>query len=309
MSESRIPITRKIIQFLAKPEITCQVIFVTKETTDDEVDIKLQYMDVEIDSMNTITTQCMSFVSKREDWIYEEYGQNRDEVLIKKYFVENMVSIPNKKIFLKETSDQITTLDDQFINSIKSIQIRFQVQGKTVIFFRKFTKKNILSHKKGILKMISGILQVNKDHIIEVPQNYDCCKYGNEMGIFHPDNFEDLFDYHEIHAKIHKEIFNHLKKNIDYTIVGVDEMKEQMLKQPQKLRKLPAIKEKGMYLWSFKQVVKFLKERPVNTIEINHKKKSINFKNVFAMMHFYNDAHLDSKATDTSYFTTTKAVE
>ena len=304
-----IPITRKILRFLVKPEMTCQVIFVTKEKQGDEIHVELQYMDLRIDAMDEIITQCKKFISQRENWDWQNYGKNRDEVLIKKYNIADMKHIPNTKKYLKESNDQATELDEQFTNNLKSIQLRFRTQGKTIIFFRKFTKQRILSHKKSICKAMSGILELNKGQIVEIPQNYDCCKYENEMIIFHPDNFEDLFDYHEIHTEFHKQIFDHLENNVNYDIEDIDEIKKQTLRHPQKLRKLPAIKEKKIYLWSFEEISRFLKQRPISSVEINQKKKSIKFKDAYAMMYFYNDAHLDSKATETSYFTTSKSIE
>ncbi len=304
-----IPITRKISQFISKSEMTCQVFFVTKENKHDEVRVELQYMDLRIEDMSKIITQCINFVSQRENWDYQDYGNNRDETLIKKYLIEDMKHIPNTNVYLKETNDQVTELDEQFVNNLKSIQFRFTMQGKTVIFFGKFTKQKILSHKKSIWNAISGVLTLNKDEIVELPQDYDCCKYGNEMIIFHPDNFEDLFDYHEIHMEFHKEVFTHLENHADYVIEDIDKIKGQISKHSQKLRKLPAIKEKKMYLWSFKKIDEFLKKRQISSVEIDRKKKSIKFKDAYAMMHFYNDAHLDSKATETSYFTTSKSVE
>ncbi len=308
-NNTSIPITRKILQFLAKSEITCQVIFVTKKNQGDEVYVELQFMDLYITAMKKIITQSIEFISERENWDYQNYGENRDEVLNKKYNIEDIKQIPNTSIYLKSTNEQVTKFDEQFVNNLKSIQLRFQMQGKTIVFFKKFTKQKILSHKKSIWKAMSGVLELNEDEIVEIPQDYDCCKYGNEMIIFHLNNFEDLFDYHEIHTEIHKEVFDYLENHIDYVIEDIDKIKDQISKHPQKLRKLPAIKEKGIYLWPFKKIVEFLKQRPISSVIINQKKKSIKFEDAYAMMHFYNDAHLDSKATETSYFTISKSVE
>ncbi len=64
-----------------------------------------------------------------------------------------------------------------------------------------------------------------------------------------------------------------------------------------------------MYQWSFKQIVSFLEIRPTATITIDPKKKKIKFKNVYAMIHFFNDSHLDSKATNRKYLVQDKSVE
>ncbi len=282
----------------------------TKEKDeDDEIVVKLQYMDLDINSINGIVSNCRDFITHRENWDHDDYGKDRDAELIKKYNVENIQNIPNKDRYLKGTNGQVRYIEDDFVDSLKSIQFRFQTQGQTVVFFRKFTPQKILSHGKRTWKAISGVLKLNEDNIVEVPIDYDCCKYKDDMIIFHPDNFEDLFDYHEIHEKFHKEIFGHFEKKADYEIIDYDKIKEQTLTHPQKLRKLPAIKEKGMYLWTFAQIEAFLKFRPTPTVVADHKKKTLKFKNVYAMMDFFNDAHLDSKATNLSYLAQHKSVE
>ena len=309
MSNPIISIPSKIIHFLANPEITCQVVFVTKEKHYDENIVKLQYMDLDNDSSDRIVEECIKFIRHRENWEYANYGEDRDAELIEKYYIENIKNIPNAKTYLEEPNGKIISLEDKFVRSLKSIQFRFQTRGKTIIFFRKFTRQKILSYEKKILKAMLGTLTLNKDHIIEVPRDYDCCKYENDMIIFHPNNFEDLFDYHEIHVEVYREVFKYLENKIDYKIKNINTLREQVLNHSQKLRKLPSIKEKEMYKWSFKQINAFLKKRPTSTVSIDPKKKVVTFNDVYAMIHFFNDAHLDSKATDTSYLAQSKSVE
>lgn len=266
-------------------------------------------MDLTINSINEMITICQKFVKEKDDWNHEEYGNNRDEILIRKYNTEILKNIPNKKRYLKEPDEQAEYFDDDLVNNLKFIQFRFQNRGQTVIFLRKFTKQRVLSHGKKLLRQVSGVLELTDDSIMEIPTDYDCCIYGNDIIIFHPDNFEDLFDYHEIHEEYYKTVFNHLEKKIDYKIEGLDRYKEQIHAHPQKLRKLPAIQEKEMYMMSFKDVTAFLKKRPTPSVIIDKKKKSIKFQDVFAMIHFYNDAHLTSLATGTNYLAQHKSIE
>jgi hypothetical protein len=300
----------KIIHFLARDDVTCQVIFVTKKKVDGELDVTLQYMDLTTDSIDEIKSNCQKFSKERDDWENEEYGKNRDEQLIRKYNTEIMENIPNTNRYLKKADFKAESINNtELVNYLKFIQFRFESKNKTVIFVRRFTMQKILSHGKKIWKEISGTLKLSDDNIVEIPQDYDFCKYDNDVLIFHPDSFEDFFDYHEIHEKYYKTVFNHISKKADYTIIDFDKYSEQALEHPQKLRKLPAIEEKKMYLWSFKQIQAFLKKRPIPSVELDSKKKTIKFKTVYAMMDFYNDAHLDSQATKTKYVVQNKAKE
>lgn len=301
---------RKILHFLAKTDLTCQVIFVTKVKVEEGTDVTLQYMDLTDESIEEVISNCRKFVADRENWDYEEYGKNRDEKLERKYNVETTDAIPNVKEYLKKAHFKAESLDDpELVKNLKFIQFRIESRDKTVIFVRKFTQQRILSHGKKIWKEISGTLGLAKDKIAEIPEDYDFCKYGENVAVFDPANFEDFFDYHGIHEKYHKTVFTYLMKKIDYEIIDLDKYMEQTLEHPRKLRKLPAIMEKQMYVWTFDQIQKFLKERPVPTIKLDNKKRTMEFRDVFAMMDFFNDAHLDSHATNRHYRVQDKAIE
>ena len=306
---NQISTIRKIKHFLVKPEITCQVVFVAKTKEDDEIVSELSYMDLDVSSIEKISSDCMKFISDRDDWDFEEYGENRDEDLHKKYNIADIRDIPNTRKYLSRAQIQVTNLSDDFIKNLKFIQFRFSTRGKTAIFCRKFTRSKILSHDKTLWKVISGVLTLNKDNIIDLPNYFDCCVHGNDVIIFHLENFEELFDYHEIHEVYHKRVFEHLENKIDYKIVDIEKYKTQTLRHPQKLRKMPAIEEKEMYSWKFTQIQTFIENRPVPTIELDDEKKEIEFTNVHAMINFYNDSHLTSQATESNYLAQSKSKE
>lgn len=266
-------------------------------------------MDITTDSIGEIVSNCKKFVAERENWEHEEYGKNRDEVLMRKYNTETMKNIPNTNIYLRKTDFKADSFDDELVDNLKFIQFRFQSRDTTIIFVRKFTRQKILSHGKKLWREISGTLTLTDDSIVEIPTDYDFCKYGHDVAIFHPDNFEDFFDYHEIHEKHHKTVFTHFQSKIDYKIIDLDKYMGQTFEHPQKLRKLPSIVEKKMYLMTYKQIQHLLKVRPMSTVKLDVKKRTIEFKDVFAMMDFYNDAHLNSPATKMKYLAQYKSIE
>ena len=308
--EQEITLPRKIVHFLARDDLTCQVIFVTKKKVEEELEVNLQYMDLTTGSIREMVSNCQKYVHERENWEHEEYGKNRDEELIRKYNTEIIRNIPNTNRYLKKADFKANSLNDtELVNNLKFIQFRFESRGKTVIFVRKFTPAKILSHGKKLWREISGTLTLTDESIMEIPTDYDFCKYHDDVVIYHPDNFEEFFDYHEIHEKDHKKVFNYLFNKTDYEIEDFDKYRELTLIHPQKLRKLPAIEEKKIYLWNFKRIQAFLKIRPMSAVTLDVKNKTIKFKNVFAMLDFYNDAHLTSQATRTYYLARSKSKE
>lgn len=312
MSEDHqgITLTRKIVHFLAKDDLTCQVIFVTKMKLDEELDVTLQYMDMTDKSIKEIISNCQKFVNDRDQWEAEQYGKNRDDDLVRKYNTEDLEKIPNRNKYLKKAHIKAESLGDpDLVKHLKFIQFRFESKNKAVIFVKKFTMQRILSHGKKLWKEISGTLTLNDDRVVEMPTDFDFCIYPNDALIFQPDNFEEFFDYQEIHAKYHERVFNHLMKNVDYTIDNVDVFRDMSFNDPRKLRKLPAIEEKQMYLWTFNRIQGFLKKRPIASVTLDVKNKVIKFKNVYSMLDFFNDAHLTSQATETNYLARAKSKE
>ena len=86
-------------------------------------------------------------------------------------------------------------------------------------------------------------------------------------------------------------------------------MFEKTRNDKRKLRKFASIRDKGIYKWGYARIEKFLKERAIRTVRLDPKTRAITFDNAQAMLDFYNDAHLDSKATGRQYKAQSKSQE
>lgn len=216
--------------------------------------------------------------------------------------------VPLIEVHTAATRRQIGALDPSFVDRLKSLQVRLDTGNRTVVFFRGFTKGKVLSQGKKLGRLTDGRLSLSKETLMELPSDYDCCLYGDDLAVFHRPHFEDIFGYHDYHLSQHRKVFEGLE-NAKVNIDRFDEIEEQTRGDKRKLRKFSAIRDKGMYKWGFARIEKFLKERNIPKVHADPKTRTVVFDSAQAMLDFYNDAHLDSKATGRRYRAQSKSRE
>lgn len=308
--DSQILTITKIIHHLAKPGLTCQVVYVMKEKGEEEIESSLSYMQLDRNTIPEIANTCMYFVKNRQDWKFEEYGKNKDDEIARKYRTKDVKEIPKTRKILEDPTNFEQEVSEKLIKNVKFIQFRFFTpDGKKAIFFKKFTGSKFLLKEKLRYHVIrAGILSFSDQNMVDLPREFDCVLYGGHMLIFHEANFEELFDYQEIHEKDHKEVFKTLEK-ADYSIIELEKYKDQCFHDAQKLRKFAAIKEKELYKMNLSEIKHLVKVRPVNSLHIDPSTKELEFDNVHAFLDFFNDNHLTSPFTKTNYLSQSKSIE
>ena len=302
-----------VLRPLGAPGLECTVVFAARpEATSGgggEGEVELSYMDVDRDSVDSIVSSCRDFVEHRKGWSEERLELDIDnEIPREEYHVVAEGEVQSIALHTAKTRRQIEVLDPEFAARLKSVQMRLQTRSGTVVFFRRFTKGKVLTQGKNIALLTNGTLRVSRDTLIELPGDYDCCLYGGTLAVFHRPHFEDIFGYHEHHLSLHAEVFDHLER-ANVSIDRFDELMEQTRSDKRKLRKFGPIKDKGMYKWDFAKIDKFLKKRNITTVRAVRATRTVEFDNAQALLDFYNDAHLDSRATGRKYRAQSKSRE
>lgn len=300
----------KILYHIAKPGLTCQIVYTMKEKGEEEIESSLSYMQLDRNTIPEIVNTCVYFVKNRQDWKFEEYGKNKDDEIAHKYRTKDLKEIPKTRKILEEPIQFEQEVSEKLIKNVKFIQFRFFTSdGKKAIFFKKFTGSKFLLKEKLRYHVIrAGILSFSDQNMVDLPREFDCILYGGQMLIFNEANFEELFDYQEIHEKDHREVFKTLEK-ADYSIIELEKYKEQCFHDPQKLRKFAAIKEKELYKMNLSEIKRLVKVRPVNSLHIDSAAKELEFDTVHAFLDFFNDNHLTSPFTKTNYLSQSKSIE
>ena len=299
-----------VLRHLDAPGLACTVVFAARPAGGDGGDpVELSYMDVDRDSVDGIVSACRDFVEHRAGWAETRLDLDTDnEIPREEYHVAARADVPSIGAHTAMARRQIENLDPGFVAMLQSLQVRLQTRARTVVFFRRFTKGKVLTQGKKIWRLTEGRLRVSRDTLIELPGDYDCCLYGDDLAVFHRPHFEDIFGYHEHHLSLHGEVFAGLEKS-NVNIDRFAELLEQTRGDKRKLRKFGSIRDKGMYKWDFAKINGFLKKRNITTVRADPATRTVEFDNAQAMLDFYNDAHLDSKATGRKYRAQSKSRE
>ena len=304
----------RIARHLDSPDLVCTAVFAFRPARRDasggaQEPVELRYMDMDRRSVPVIVDACRAFVEHRAKWTETALDMNSDnEIPREEYSVVAKNKVPSIELHTEGRGRPIHTLDPGLVSRLKSLQIRLQTRDTTAVFFRKFTKGRVHLESKKIWRVFDGVLGVLKDTIIDLPGDYDCCLIGNKLAVFHRNRFEEIFGYREFHLSAHGEVFAHLKK-ADVNIANLDDLLEKTRNNKLKLRKFAPIRDKGMYRWDYERIAKFLEERTVGTVRLDPETRTVEFDNPQALLDFYNDAHLDSKATGRKYRAQSKSRE
>ena len=308
-----------IADLLASSDLACHAVFVCRKKVtaaaarDRRHHFGLVGMNLKDRAYHEIVDRYQKFVKERVDWraILVEKNDDGGEPPDESYYVEATSGVPFHKEHLAEPGkDGVSGLDKSLTPEIFAIQFRFSADKNEAVFIKKFTPGRVFRYEgRTMFKIATGYIDVEEDDVVELPEGCDCCVFGDETLIFERARYENLFDHHSRNEAIHRQVFDHFRTNSDFEIVGIDTLESQTLNDPSKLRRFPAIVRRGIWNKPFAELQEFLNDRQIENIIATTDPNRIQFKTPYAMIHFFNDAHLDSKATGQQYLASTKTEE
>ena len=311
----------RIADLLGGDGLTCHVVFVSRKKTDATTrrekgrrhDFDLVGMNPRSRAYDEIVGRYKRFVKERQEWrpIPLATGDDGGEPPEGSYYVERTADVPFQEEHLAEPGEGWQAgFDKKFISRIAALQFRFERGGDEAVFIKRFTPGKIFKHKKRTaFRFKDGGIDIASDDVVDLPEGCDCCVFGDYTLIFDRAHYENMFDHHVMYEAVHKKVFEHFRKKSDFEIVDIDRLESQTLSDPRKLRKFSAIVKRGIWGMPFDQIRKFLEERTIPSVTVTTSPNRIAFKDSGAMIHFLNDAHLDSKATGRPYLASSKTEE
>ena len=296
-------------------DLSCSVIFAMRDERragGDGDGLILARMNLEPRAFDEIVARIRRFVEKRLDWDAVKLGGDGDEgdgPAPGSYYVEDAAAVTRPDRYSGGPDDEYRALDGKSVPRL--VAVTFVIEGPrgSAAFTKKFTPGKVITEKRPHFTLAKAVIDVEDDDVVDLPEKYDCCLHGDDMLIFDRPNFEDLFGYHEQHAGIHRQVFGHWRSGADYEIAGLDKYEAQTASDPTKMRKFRAIRDREIYRWEFARIRAFLRGHPVDGIEVRDEPPRIAFKSVYTLLHFFNDAHLTSGATNRRYLATSKREE
>lgn len=296
----------KIIHFLAKDGIAAQLMFIKK----DKDGINTSYIDLTQETVDEIRVICQSFMKRRDRWKQVGYGEQLDDERgAGLYRTIDITKIPNKNNIFKKPLVLEEKISEKLGNSVKWIGFRFELSDTKSVLFLKKTSSDyfVINEHKKYHRVRSGVASLFEGSLIKFPGDFDLVKFGNTLLIYNIRQFEDLFDYHILHEKNRKEVFNYIRNKADYEIDQLNFFEDVIKLKKYHLRKFGPIKDKEIYVKKISELKKVLKIRKVKTLKIAG--KTMTFVGATAFIDFFNDNHLSSYFTQRDYTSHSKTQE
>lgn len=307
---------RPVHELVRDGGLSCSVIFATRDAhgaaDGDAGGLILARMSLEPRAFGEIVGRIGRFVEKRLDWDAVELdgdGGEGDGPAPGSYYVEDAAAVPRPARYSEGPDDEYRALDVKSVPRLVAVTFVLEGPRGSAAFIKKFTPGKVITEKRPHFRLTKAVIDVADDSVVDLPEKYDCCLHGGDMLVFDRPNFEDLFGYHERHAEIHRQVFDHWRNGADYEIADLDKYEAQTASDPKKMRMFRAIRDGEIYRWEFASIRGFLRRHPVDGIEVAGRPPRISFRNVYALLHFFNDAHLTSGATRRRYLATSKREE
>ena len=295
--------------------LSCSAIFAMRDEPREGGDadgLILARMNLEPRAFDEIVARIRRFVEKRLDWDAVELSGDGDEgggPAPGSYYVEDAAAVTRPARYSGSPDDEYRALDGKSVPRLVAVTFVLEGPRGSAAFTKKFTPGKVITEKRSHFKIAKAVIDVEDDDVVDLPEKYDCCLHGGDMLIFDRPNFEDLFGYHEQHAGIHRQVFGYWRSEANYEIAGLDKYEAQTASDPTKMRKFRAIRDREIYRWEFASIRDFLRNYPIDGIAVRDEPPQIAFKNVYTLLHFFNDAHLTSGATNRRYLATSKREE
>lgn len=302
----RISLPSKIISFLAKDDLTLQLVFLKQNGEE----YKPSYISTDTATAEQIRITCQKFIKKRERWGSFNYTEQPDNEISNGVFrIIDVNSIPNKGNILKKPTELEEHISKDLMEKTKWMGFRFESSDRKSVFLLKKIASTyfILNEHKKFHFVRGGIATVFDANLVKFPGDFDMIKYEDDMMIFNPYQFEELFKYHIFHEQDRKEVFDYLRNNADYQIHDLDDLESLIINNRYLLRKFGPIKEKEIYKQKFDTIKEVLAIRTVKTMKIEG--NIMKFKGSRALVNFFNDDYLSSHFTNRNYTSHSKTEE
>lgn len=243
---------------------------------------------------------------------YSLQNRDRDEQFVQYELVENIPHFDSFDRLLEGQRFQPTTYFESPKPEFQAIRVRDENNGQLAIAFLNYTRSQILGRTSRIRMAVGdeAHTQVSQS-IMSIPDRVDAVYYDDTMFIFSQSKFERVFNYLDEYERRANAVIEAIEEN-DIPFSNFEVFREAVYGNNRVLRLMHKVHERGTYKdltsedadyirKNFETDVKF-KENEDGEMAIMMDTK----RDVWAVLRFFNDDHLDSPITDESYISLSK---
>lgn len=244
---------------------------------------------------------------------YSLENRDRDETLLQYEDVENIPQFEHFDRLLQGQRFQHTSYEEPPKPEFQAVRLRDEDDGDVAIAFLNYRRSQILGRKSWIRMKAGGSDTHRKvdESILSIPDRVDAVYYDDTMFIFDQNKFEKVFDYLEEYRRRADDVINHLEES-DIPFQDFELFKDAIHGNNKVLRLMYKVHERGAYENMTPDDAEYIRENFETDVKFeenedgNMEVKMDNKLDIFAVLRFFNDDHVDSAITDEQYVSLSK---
>lgn len=244
---------------------------------------------------------------------YSLENRDRDETLLQYEDVENIPQFQHFDRLLQGQRFQHTSYEESTKPEFQAIRLRDEADEDMAIAFLNYRRSQILGRKSWVRMKVGGSDTHRKvdESILSIPDRVDAVYYDDTMFIFDQSKFEKVFDYLEEYRRCADDVIDHLEES-DIPFQDFELFKDAIYGNNKVLRLMYKVHERGAYEDMTPEDAEFIRENFETDVKFEENEdgdmevKMDNKLDIFAVLRFFNDDHVDSPITDERYVSLSK---
>lgn len=243
---------------------------------------------------------------------YSLENRERDETLIQYEDVENIPQFEHFDRLLSGERYRHTTYQEPPKPEFQAIRLQDEGEEEMAIAFLNYRRSQILGRKDWLrMKVGSDKHYKVEESILSIPDRVDAVYYDGVVFIFDQSKFERTFDYLEEYRRRADEVIEELEDN-DIPFEDFELFKDAVYGNNKVLRLMYKVHERGLYEEMTEDDAEYIRENFETDVKFDENDegemeiKMDNKLDIFAVLRFFNDDHLDSPITDEQYVSLAK---
>ena len=246
---------------------------------------------------------------------FSDYGienRDRDQTFVQHEPTENIPQFENFERLLEGERFSHTTYTEPPKPEFQAIRIRDVNNDQMAIAFLNYNRRQIMG-RTSRARMLVGSEKHTKvdDSLISIPDRVDSIYYDGLMYIFDQSRFEKVFDYLAEYERCADDVIDQIEET-DIPFNNFDMFKEAVYGNNRVLRLMYKVHERGVYEDMDLDDATYIRENFDTDVKFDENSdgemsiKMDDKRDVWAVLRFFNDDHLDSPLTDEQYISLSK---
>ncbi|MCU4750953.1 DUF4868 domain-containing protein [Halobacteria archaeon AArc-curdl1] len=243
---------------------------------------------------------------------YSIENRDRDQTFVQYEPTDNIPQFDNFERLLEGRRFSHTTYTEPPKPEFQAIRIRDGDNDEMAIAFLHYTRSQIMGRTSWArMKVGSEKHRKVDDSLISIPDRVDAVYYDDMMYIFNQSKFEKVFDYLAEYERCADEVIETIEE-ADIPFHDFEMFREAVYGNNRVLRLMYKVHDRGVYEELNSDDAAYIRDNfdtDVKFEENDDGEKAIKMddkRDVWAVLRFFNDDHLDSPLTDEQYISLSK---